>query len=45
MPCRKLSQIALKKNKLNIFAEIIISDNRIIDGSIQVSEKVGAKVF
>jgi glycosyltransferase involved in cell wall biosynthesis len=32
-------------NKLNISAEIIVSDNGSTDESIQISEKLGAKVF
>jgi len=32
-------------NKLNISAEIIVSDNGSTDGSIQISEKMGAKVI
>ena len=31
--------------KLNISAEIIVSDNGSTDGSIQISERMGAKVF
>lgn len=32
-------------NKLNISAEIIVSDNGSTDGSVQISESMGAKVF
>ena len=31
--------------KLNISAEIIVSDNGSTDGSIQISERMGAKFF
>jgi glycosyltransferase involved in cell wall biosynthesis len=53
MPCLNESETieaCIKKankeiNKLNIIAEIIISDNGSIDGSIEISKKLGAKVF
>ena len=40
-----IKKVSKEINKLNISAEIIVSDNGSTDGSVQISESLGAKVF